>query len=86
MKCESYPSIFENMLEIFFKYYPMLAMLGTMDLTDSETEAQEGRSPSQGQRKRGQRQNSHQGPADSNPLLAIFHDTNSQLSLESGLT
>lgn len=25
------------MLEIFFKYYPMLAMLGTMDLTDSET-------------------------------------------------
>lgn len=37
MKCESYPSIFENMLEIFFKYYPMLAMLGTMDLTDSET-------------------------------------------------
>lgn len=86
MKCESYPSIFENMLEIFFKYYPMLATLGTMDLTDSETEAQEGRSPSQGHRKRRQRQNSHQGPADSNPLLAIFQDTNSQLSLESGLT
>lgn len=48
MKCESYPSIFENILEIFFKYYPMLATLGTIDLTDTETEAQEGRSPSQG--------------------------------------
>ena len=54
MKCESYPSIFENILEIFFIYYPMLATLGTMDLTDTETEAQEGRSPSQGHRKRGQ--------------------------------
>lgn len=48
MKCESHLSIFENILEIFFKYYPMLAMLGTVDLTDTETEAQEGRSPSQG--------------------------------------
>ena len=48
MKCESYHAVFENMLEIFFKYYLMVSTLGTrcyhLHITDGEAEAQEGKS------------------------------------------